>query len=102
MAVRDAGGGHAGRLRELPASTLKSDRSFIQELGTDPAAEALVEAIVGMSRSLGLVPLAEGIETEQQRAILLAHGCRLGQGFLFSRPLPAADVSRSCARRPAA
>lgn len=104
LAIDDFGTGYSSlaRLRELPASTLKIDRSFVQELGTDSTAEALVEAIVGMSRSLGLVPLAEGIETEQQRAILLAHGCRLGQGFLFSRPLPAADVSRSCALRPAA
>ena len=104
LAIDDFGTGYSSlaRLRELPASTLKIDRSFIQELGTDPAAEALVEAIVGMSRSLGLVPLAEGIETEQQRAILLAHGCRLGQGFLFSRPRPAAEISRFCALRPAA
>jgi EAL domain-containing protein (putative c-di-GMP-specific phosphodiesterase class I) len=104
LAIDDFGTGYSSlaRLRELPASTLKIDRSFVQALGADPTAEALVEAIAGMSRSLGLVPLAEGIETEQQRAILLAHGCRLGQGFLFSRPLPAADVSRSCALRAAA
>jgi diguanylate cyclase (GGDEF)-like protein len=104
LAIDDFGTGYSSlsRLRELPASTLKIDRSFVSELGTDPSADVMVQTVVGMARSLGLRPLAEGIETEQQRRILLAHGCRLGQGFLFSRPLPASEISRSCALRPAA
>ena len=52
----------------------------------------LVSAIVRLAHSLGLEPLAEGIETEAQRRFLLEHGCQLGQGFLFSRALPAALV----------
>ena len=89
------------RLRQLPVSTLKIDRSFVSELGSDPAADALVDTIIGLAHSLGMEPLAEGIETELQRANLIARGCRIGQGFYFSRPLPAADISAGCARRAA-
>ena len=48
--------------------------------------------IIELARSLGLEPLAEGIETEEQRRFLLEHGCELGQGYFFSRPVPAAEV----------
>ncbi|HYW28858.1 MAG TPA: bifunctional diguanylate cyclase/phosphodiesterase, partial [Gaiellales bacterium] len=104
LAIDDFGTGHSSlaRLRELPVTTLKIDRSFVRELGGDPAAEALVDTIIGLARNLGLEPLAEGIETEQQRVILLARGCRAGQGFLFSRPVPAAQISDRCAIRRAA
>jgi EAL domain-containing protein (putative c-di-GMP-specific phosphodiesterase class I) len=70
---------------------LKIDRSFIRDL-PEPSAAVLVSGIVGLTRSLGLQPLAEGIETEDQRRFLLEHGCELGQGFLFSRALPPALV----------
>jgi EAL domain-containing protein (putative c-di-GMP-specific phosphodiesterase class I) len=104
LAIDDFGTGHSSlaRLRQLPARTLKIDRSFVMELGDDPSADAMVETIIGLARNLGLEPLAEGIETEQQRAILIRLGCRLGQGFYFSRPRPAADISPACALRPAA
>jgi diguanylate cyclase (GGDEF)-like protein/PAS domain S-box-containing protein len=104
LAIDDFGTGHSSlaRLRELPVTTLKIDRSFVRELGSDPAADVLVDTIIGLARNLGLEPLAEGIETEQQRAILLARGCRLGQGFLFSRPVPAAQISARYAPRRAA
>ena len=104
LAIDDFGTGHSSlaRLRELPVTTIKIDRSFVRELGDDPAAEALVDTIIGLTRNLGLEPLAEGIETEQQRVILLARGCRLGQGFLFSRPVPASRISDRCAIRRAA
>lgn len=100
LAIDDFGTGHSSlaRLRQLPVSTLKIDRSFISELGSDPAADALVDTIIGLAHSLGMEPLAEGIETELQRANLIARGCRIGQGFYFSRPLPAADISAGCAR----
>jgi EAL domain-containing protein (putative c-di-GMP-specific phosphodiesterase class I) len=104
LAIDDFGTGHSSlaRLRQLPVTTLKIDRSFVRELGGDPAAEALVDTVIGLARNLGLEPLAEGIETEQQRVILLARGCRVGQGFLFSRPVPAARISDRCAIRRAA
>ena len=104
LAIDDFGTGHSSlaRLRQLPASTLKIDRSFVMELGDDPSADAMVETIIGLARNLGLEPLAEGIETEQQRAILIRLGCRLGQGFYFSRPRPAVEISAACALRSAA
>ena len=104
LAIDDFGTGHSSlaRLRQLPVSTIKIDRSFVRELGGDPAAEALVDTVIGLARNLGMEPLAEGIETEQQRVILLARGCRVGQGFLFSRPVPAARISDRCAIRRAA
>jgi diguanylate cyclase (GGDEF)-like protein/PAS domain S-box-containing protein len=104
LAIDDFGTGHSSlaRLRQLPASTLKIDRSFVMELGDDPSADAMVETIIGLARNLGLEPLAEGIETEQQRAILIRLGCRIGQGFYFSRPRPAAEISAACALRAAA
>jgi diguanylate cyclase (GGDEF)-like protein/PAS domain S-box-containing protein len=104
LAIDDFGTGHSSlaRLRELPVTTIKIDRSFVRELGDDPAAEALVDTVIGLARNLGLEPLAEGIETERQRVILLARGCRVGQGFLFSRPVPAARISDRCAIRRAA
>ena len=104
LAIDDFGTGHSSlaRLRELPVTTIKIDRSFVRELGDDPAAEALVDTVIGLARNLGLEPLAEGIETERQRVILLARGCRVGQGFLFSRPVPAARISDRCVIRRAA
>ena len=52
----------------------------------------LVSTIIQLARNLGLQPLAEGIETEEQRRFLVEHGCPLGQGFLFSRPVPATQI----------
>jgi diguanylate cyclase (GGDEF)-like protein/PAS domain S-box-containing protein len=91
VAIDDFGTGHSSlaRLHQLSMTILKIDRSFISDLPGDPAAAVLVSGIVGLTRNLGLEPLAEGIETEGQRRFLLEHGCEMGQGFLFSRPLPA-------------
>ena len=68
------------------------DRSFMGGLEDDAGTAVLTASIVQLARNLGLEPLAEGIETEEQRRFLLANGCDLGQGFLFSRPVPAAEV----------
>jgi EAL domain-containing protein (putative c-di-GMP-specific phosphodiesterase class I) len=91
VAIDDFGTGHSSlaRLHQLSMTILKIDRSFVSDLPGDPAAAVLVSGIVGLTRNLGLEPLAEGIETEEQRHFLLEHGCEMGQGFLFSRPLPA-------------
>ncbi|MDX6552967.1 MAG: hypothetical protein QOH74_1455, partial [Gaiellales bacterium] len=104
LAIDDFGTGHSSlaRLRQLPATILKIDRSFVMELGDDPAAEAMAATIIGLARNLGLEPVAEGIETDGQRRILLALGCRLGQGFYFSEAVPAAEISASRALLPAA
>jgi EAL domain-containing protein (putative c-di-GMP-specific phosphodiesterase class I) len=73
-------------------STLKIDRSFVQDLPDDRNSAVLVSSIIQLARNLGLDPLAEGIETEKQRAFFLEHGCELGQGFHFSRPVAAAEL----------
>jgi diguanylate cyclase (GGDEF)-like protein/PAS domain S-box-containing protein len=89
LAIDDFGTGYSslGRLHQLPVSTLKIDRSFVSALPHDPGAAAIVQSIVQLAHSLGLQPLAEGIETEAQLRFLVEHGCDLGQGFLLGRPM---------------
>ena len=92
LAIDDFGAGYSslGRLRHLHADTLKIDRSFIRDLPHNDDSAILVETIITLAEKLGLHCLAEGIETEDQLDWLVEHGCPLGQGFLFSRPLTAA------------
>ena len=94
LAIDDFGTGHSSlsRLNQMPVTTLKIDRSFVRDVPGSHQASDLVAAIVQLAHNLGLQPLAEGIETQSQVDFLLAHECRLGQGYLFSRPVPAADV----------
>ncbi len=95
LAIDDFGTGYSSLsyLQDLPLSVLKVDRSFIDRID-DARGGALVEAIVAMSNSLGLSTIAEGIESSSQLDALSAFGCRYGQGYLFARPLPGADVER--------
>ena len=76
-------------LRTLPFDSLKIDRSFVQRLHADHESRAIVETILKLARSLHMTVVAEGIENEEQRASLLELGCETGQGFLFSKPVPA-------------
>ncbi len=94
LCIDDFGTGYSSLsyLRHLPVDTLKVDRSFVAELGTPGGDPSIVRAIVGLTQALGLVCVAEGVETEEQRDVLLGVGCPLGQGYLWSRPLPAADA----------
>jgi diguanylate cyclase (GGDEF)-like protein/PAS domain S-box-containing protein len=94
VAIDDFGTGHSSlaRLNQLTATMLKIDRSFIHDLPHDANAAVLVKGIIQLARSLGLNPLAEGIETPEERAFLLKHGCELGQGYHFSRPVPADEI----------
>jgi EAL domain-containing protein (putative c-di-GMP-specific phosphodiesterase class I) len=79
-------------LKRFPISRLKIDRSFIRELCTNVEDAAVVNAILYLAKSFGLEVVAEGIETEEQNRLLGALGCQFGQGFLFARPMPAADL----------
>jgi diguanylate cyclase (GGDEF)-like protein/PAS domain S-box-containing protein len=92
LAIDDFGTGYSslGRLRRLRPSVIKIDRSFVKDLPGDRDAGVLVETMVSMASKLGIECLAEGIETEGQLKFLRDLGCPLGQGFLYSRPLPAA------------
>src|SRR5262249_5647857 len=79
-------------LKQFPVDTLKIDRSFVEGLGTDPQAVAIVRSIIALAEALDLSVTAEGIETAGQRAQLGQLGCDRGQGYLFAKPLDAADL----------
>ncbi len=96
VALDDFGTGYSSLsyLLHLPIHTIKIDRSFVLGAPTEPRSRALVEAILRLAESIGMEVVAEGIETEQHAAFLLGAGCPLGQGYLFSKPLAAADFER--------
>ncbi len=91
IAIDDFGTGHSSLayLKRLPATTLKIDRTFIDDVGSERDDGAIVEAIIAMAHSLGMKVVAEGVERERQRAFLAARGCDQLQGYFFSRPLAA-------------
>ncbi|HEU4913184.1 MAG TPA: bifunctional diguanylate cyclase/phosphodiesterase [Actinomycetes bacterium] len=90
VAVDDFGTGYSSLryLRRFDANIVKIDREFVQAASTEPRTEALVRSVVSMADALDLVCVAEGIETLEQLALVRAHGCRLGQGYLLARPMP--------------
>ena len=94
IAVDDFGTGYSSlsRLREMPVSVLKIDRSFVAGADRDPQAASIVTAFLELSRGLGMTTLAEGIETEGELAFLQERGCELGQGFIFARPVPPEEI----------
>ncbi|GAH34856.1 unnamed protein product, partial [marine sediment metagenome] len=79
-------------LTELPFDVIKIDRSFINKLGAQNEPLELLESIVSIGKNMKKDVIAEGIETEQQLAILKGLNCQYGQGFLFSTALPAPDL----------
>jgi diguanylate cyclase (GGDEF)-like protein len=91
VSIDDFGTGYSSLayLRQLPAKELKIDRSFVMDLETSDDARAIVGAVLQMAHSLGLKVVAEGVETERQRDLLVAAGCDELQGYLFARPMPA-------------
>jgi diguanylate cyclase (GGDEF)-like protein len=100
--IDDFGTGHSSleALSLLPIDSLKIDRSFIAALGTNRRSTELVRTIVLMGVNLGMELVAEGIETEQQWSHLRRTQCTYGQGYLFSRPLPANEIDLSRAPAP--
>lgn len=90
LAVDDFGTGTSSLsdLRRLPVQEVKIDRSFVQGMATDPDDLAIVRAVVDLARHFGLTAVAEGVESELTLNLLEEIGCDIGQGFLFSRPLP--------------
>ena len=96
IALDDFGTGYSSlsRLRELPVSTLKIDRSFLRDVPERPEAAAVVIAILQLARALGRTAVAEGVETEAQRAFLAAEQCPLAQGFFLGVPVPPEEIAR--------
>jgi diguanylate cyclase (GGDEF)-like protein/PAS domain S-box-containing protein len=94
FAIDDFGTGYSSLsyLRRFPVDTLKIDRSFVEGLGADAQAVAIVRSIVALAKALNLSVTGEGIETRAQHAQLRELGCDRGQGYLFARPLVAADL----------
>lgn len=94
LALDDFGTGYASlrHLVSLPFDQIKVDRSFIQEMTSRPESRKIVAAVVGLGRSLGMLTLAEGVESGEQEKILLEVGCCLGQGWLYGRPLAADQI----------
>ena len=91
LAIDDFGTGYSSLsyLRELPIDVLKIDKSFVDGIGTSPQRLALVEGIIRIARTLNLKVIAEGIETEVQRDLLVSMGCQFGQGYLLAMPVEA-------------
>lgn len=96
LTIDDFGTGYCSLsyLKQLSADALKIDRSFIQDIPVDQDDVAISEAIINLSRSLGLQVVAEGVETPEQWEFLQRHGCNLMQGYLASRPLSADDFTK--------
>jgi EAL domain-containing protein (putative c-di-GMP-specific phosphodiesterase class I) len=94
LAIDDFGTGYSSlsRLREMPVDVLKIDRSFVDKVDQDPQAASIVTAFIELARGLGMTTLAEGIETRGEHEFLVARGCPLGQGFLFSKPVPPEEI----------
>jgi diguanylate cyclase (GGDEF)-like protein/PAS domain S-box-containing protein len=100
IALDDFGTGYASlrHLKQFPVDIIKVDQSFVRDMNRDPGDEAIVRAVINLGRSLGIKVVAEGIETEAQAAQLIALQCDFGQGFLFSRAVPARRVPALAAR----
>jgi EAL domain-containing protein (putative c-di-GMP-specific phosphodiesterase class I) len=95
VAIDDFGTGHAALsyLKRFPVDTLKIDRSFVIDCHKDPDDAAITRAIIAMAHSLRLEVVAEGVEEPAQLDFLRDHGCKVVQGFLFSRPVPPGEMA---------
>jgi EAL domain-containing protein (putative c-di-GMP-specific phosphodiesterase class I) len=94
VALDDFGTGYSSlyHLRNFKFDAIKIDRSFVGNMGSENESAEIVRALTGLGHGLGLVITAEGVEQSEQRDVLLKQGCQQGQGFLFSRAIPAGET----------
>jgi len=94
LSLDDFGTGYSSmtRLRSMPVDELKVDRAFVQAMTTTPEDAVIVRAAIELGHNLGMTVVAEGVEDGETLDQVVAAGCRLAQGFYFSRPLPEEDL----------
>lgn len=99
ISIDDFGTGYSSLsyLIRFPLSALKIDRSFVHGAASSKGSAAIVRAVIELAHTLGLTVIAEGVEQDADAALLRAHGCDQAQGYLFGKPVPAADIARRLA-----
>jgi diguanylate cyclase (GGDEF)-like protein len=104
LAIDDFGTGHSSLayLKQFPVQEVKVDRTFVQGVAESPVDSAIVRAVVDLANAMGILAVAEGVETEDQVAELKMLGCQVGQGFYFSQPLPVEEFDELLTRHFAA
>ena len=100
ISLDDFGTGYSSLtyLKRLPICELKIDRSFVRDILTSPDDAAIIKTILTLAQHMGIDVMAEGVESDAQRAFLVNLGCKAFQGYLFGRPLPPAEFELSAQR----
>ncbi|MET1255184.1 EAL and GGDEF domain-containing protein [Aliikangiella maris] len=96
ISIDDFGTGQSSLnyLKKFPINTIKIDKTFVKSAESDQVDMAIVKAVLSIAESMDLAVVAEGVETKSQEKLLLGEGCKIGQGYLYSKPLPASQVKQ--------